>query len=333
MHPVTSLLADLKVGEPLTFRQMSTFPLHASCGPIVDYLLLAEALADGLVSVRETSRSGSVPDLVVENRADRPVLIVDGEEMVGAKQNRVANLTVLVAAAKSTTIPVSCVEQGRWSWQSDEFATTERVQFARGRAQKLASVQMSMRMSGTPRSDQGAVWDEIGAKARAMEAPSPTGAMSAIFEKHAKHLDEFVNGLQAQPGQTGGVFALGDAICGLDVFDNPATFAALLPKLVRSYGIDALERPDDSGAVPGVDSVRDFLDQLAGGKLEEQPATGLGYDVRIEAPGVIAGGLVAESNLIHLAAFAEPRASETDTSAPARFASRRQRQHALNRRR
>lgn len=79
--------------------------------------------------------------------------------------------------------------------------------------------------------------------------------------------------------------------------------------------------------------MRDFLDQIAVGKLEEQPATGLGYDVRIEAPGVIAGGLVAESNLIHLAAFAEPRTSQTDSSAPARFASRRQRQHALNRRR
>ena len=129
------------------------------------------------------------------------------------------------------------------------------------------------------------------------------------------------------------MFALGDAICGLDVFDKPATFAALLPKLVRSYGIDALERPADGRAAPGIDAVRDFLVHLAGGKLEEHPATGLGNDVRIEAPGVIAGGLVAESSPIHLAAFAEPRASQAASSAPGRFASRRQRQHALHRRR
>ena len=333
MHPVISLLSELKVGEPLTFRQMSIFPLRSSSRPVVDYLLLSDALQDGLVSVRETSRSGSVPELVVENRADRPVLIVDGEELVGAKQNRVANLTLLVAASKSTTIPVSCVEQGRWSWQSDEFAASERVQFARGRARKLASVQASMRVSGTRFSDQGAVWDEIGVKAAAMHARSPTGAMSAIFEEHAECLDEFVNRLQAQPGQTGGLFALGEAICGLDVFDKPATFVALLPKLVRSYGIDALERPAQSRAAPDVDAARDFLAHLACGKLEEHPATGLGYDVRIEAPGVIAGGLVAESSLIHLAAFAEQRASQAVSSDPGRFADRHQRQYALQCRR
>jgi len=178
-----------------------------------------------------------------------------------------------------------------------------------------------------------AAWDEIGVKAAAMDARSPTGAMSAIFEEHAERLDDFVNRMQAQPGQTGGLFALGDAICGLDVFDKPATFVALLPKLVRSYGIDALERPAGSCAAPGVDAARDFLAHLACGKLEEHPAMGLGYDVRIEAAGVIAGGLVAESSLIHLAAFAEQRASQAVSSDPGRFADRHQRQYALQCRR
>ena len=113
----------------------------------------------------------------------------------------------------------------------------------------------------------------------------PTGAMSAIFEKHANRLDEFVNRLQAQPDQVGAVFALGDAICGLDVFDNPATFAALLPKLVRSYGIDALERPDDGGAEPGVDSVRDFPEPACRRKTRRTTRHGSGLRRANRGPG------------------------------------------------
>ena len=86
-----------------------------------------------------------MPELTVENRADLPVLIVDGEELVGAKQNRVANLTMLLPAEKTTIIPVSCVEAGRWSYSRRDFGVTDRVQNARGRAEKLADVRESIR--------------------------------------------------------------------------------------------------------------------------------------------------------------------------------------------
>jgi hypothetical protein len=45
-------------------------------------------------------------------------LLLDGEQLVGAKQNRIPNMIVLVAAQTEVTIPVSCVEQGRWGYQA-----------------------------------------------------------------------------------------------------------------------------------------------------------------------------------------------------------------------
>jgi hypothetical protein len=53
---------------------------------------------------------------------DRPVLLMDGEEPIAAKQNRVLNTTVPVAAQARLTIPVSCVEQGRWAYARRRFA-------------------------------------------------------------------------------------------------------------------------------------------------------------------------------------------------------------------
>lgn len=332
MHPVKTAISELKIGPPQSYRGLSIFPLQSSRIGSTDYLLLGDALDAGLVSVGEVSHGGSVPDLLAVNRADRPVLIVDGEELLGAKQNRVANLTLLVPAAKSTSIPVSCVEAGRWSLESDEFALSERVQFARGRAQKLASVQASMNLSGTRHSNQSAVWDAIEEKAASMDARSPTGAMGSIFERHAVTLDEFVSRFEATPGQMGGVFVVAGAICGLDVFDKPETFAALLPKLVRSYGIDALEPGSGSESAPSADTIREFLTGLCKGELEEHEAVGLGNDFQIKTAGSIAGGLIVNSDVIHLAAFAEPRTRDTGCVAPERFASYRQRRRSARQR-
>jgi ARG and Rhodanese-Phosphatase-superfamily-associated Protein domain len=185
------------------------FPLLSEFCSSLDYLMLAEGLRRGLVTVREISEGGSVPDLVVENRADVAVLIVDGEELVGAKQNRVANLSVLIPAEQTTTIPVSCVEQGRWADASRGFTVTEHLQYARGRAEKLASVQRSMRSAGTRRSDQAQVWNSVREKAAVMGAESPTEAMSAIFERHSEALDGYVEAFAPQDGQVGAIFVVG----------------------------------------------------------------------------------------------------------------------------
>jgi hypothetical protein len=75
----------------------------------------------GEARVTEVSEAGSVPFLQVANGADRPLLLLDGEELIGAEQNRILNTAVLVAAHTEVTIPVSCVEQGRWGYRGRQF--------------------------------------------------------------------------------------------------------------------------------------------------------------------------------------------------------------------
>ena len=293
------------------------------------YPLLEEALRRELVTIREVSEGGSVPELAVENRADRPVLIVDGEELVGAKQNRVANLTMLIPAKGTTTIPVSCVEAGRWSYSKRAFGVTDRVQNARGRAEKLGSVRQSIRSSGSRRSDQGQVWDSIAEEAAALHAESPTSAMSEMFERHRETLEDYVGVVTAAPDQVGAVFIAGGRRCGLDLFDQPATLAAFLPKLVRSYAIDVLGRRgrQDDGSPDG--NAPSFIQRILAGSIDDHPAVGLGRDIGVVGDGVVAGALVADETVVHLTAFADSDRRRSGGGSRQRYASYRQRRDAM----
>lgn len=329
MNHVKTALAELNLGEPATHQGLTVIPLTSEVGGSLEYLLLEDGLNRDLVTIREVSEGGSVPELTVENRARLPLLIVDGEELVGAKQNRVANLTMLIPAAKTTNIPVSCVEAGRWSYSKRDFGVTDRVQNARGRAEKLQDVRESMRMGSTPKSDQARVWASLAEEADALEAHSPTGAMSELFERHARALDDFVKTLEAAPGQIGAIFAMERGRFGLDLFDKDSTFAAFFPKLLRSYAVDTLRRPRGRSVSP--DAAASFLKSVIEGDYDEHPAVGLGRDVGIVGDGLVAGALVADQTVVHLTAFSEP-GRHGERPDPAGYAPYRSRRDSLRRR-
>src|SRR5262245_54870896 len=90
-------LARVRVGEPINVRNLTIFPLFSEQKQTQSYLTLDEALAKGVAETTEISEAGSVPELRFRNRGDLPVLLLDGEELTGAKQNRVLNLSILVA--------------------------------------------------------------------------------------------------------------------------------------------------------------------------------------------------------------------------------------------
>src|ERR1700688_4615921 len=106
-----STLPDVRVGDAIRHEGLAVFPLFSASDVSVDYLLSDEAIQAGSLTVEEVSEGGSVPNLLVTNQGDSRVLFLEGEELRGAKQNRVLNTSVLIAAHSKTPIPVSCVEQ------------------------------------------------------------------------------------------------------------------------------------------------------------------------------------------------------------------------------
>jgi len=128
-------------------------------------------------------RHASVPTLLVINHAATPILILDGEEIVGGRQNRVVNTTLLIPARSTFELDVTCVEHGRWHPAAGEtFAPGETV-YPGLRQQKAAQVSAALRTTGLPHADQGAVWSEIAAEHQRRGTISSTHAVHDVLPR------------------------------------------------------------------------------------------------------------------------------------------------------
>jgi ARG and Rhodanese-Phosphatase-superfamily-associated Protein domain len=286
----------------MAFQNLTLVPLISDCDREAGYVLLDDALARGWVTVTELGEGGQVPELKVVNRGDVAVLLLDGEELVGAKQNRVLNLTILLPPRHTTTIPVSCVESGRWRRVSHQFGSANRMQFAEGRAAKMHQVTSSLAAHGTRRSDQQAVWSAIAEKSARLGAESDTAAMAAMYEKLDHSLEDFIAAFPPVDRQVGAVFLVNGRLAGLELFDAPSTWRTLSPKLVRSYALDAIDRKQAQPPLKSQDG-RFLIDAVAASQSAVFPAVGEGDDVRLSGRDLIGAALVARERAIHVCAF------------------------------
>jgi hypothetical protein len=303
MLKANDLIATLIIGTPARHRALSVYPLtcHAK-SRVANYLVLDEALATGRFRITEVSEGGAVPLLLAVNDAPSPVFLLDGEELVGAKQNRVVNLSLMVPPKSRTEIPVSCVEAGRWRADSRAFRSVDRAHFARGRARKMVQVSHALHMCEAAISNQSDIWDEISAKSSRMGVCSPTGAMAEIFESRRGDLRGYLDAIPTRPGQIGAVYTIGDAIAGLEVFDAATTFGKVAQKLLSSYAVDAIEYTD-AAEVPAVSSVQAFIDAVRSAPSKRFAVAGLGETVRFSTEGIVGAALEVEGDCVHLSAF------------------------------
>jgi hypothetical protein len=318
------------VGAPSRHGSLSIFPLRpAARHATAAYLVLDDALATGQFRITEVCEGGSVPQLLAINDTGSQVFLLDGEELVGAKQNRVLNLSIMLAPNRTEEIPVSCVEAGRWETESSSFRTEQRVQFARGRAQKMEQVSRSLRMSGEAKSDQRAIWNEISEKSARMNIQSATGAMAALFERSHDDIQDYLEAIPTSDGQIGAAYAIGETLLGIDVFDSDVTFRKLAPKLLASYALDAME-VEGTAASPDSRAVNAFIQSVCAAAHQNSKTIGMGEMVRLSASDLVGAALQVDGCCVHLAAFrhqafeyqdrdqSRPKARMTRSSARAR---------------
>ena len=231
----------LRVGLPLIHENLSVFPLLQNPPYIVSYRLAQEAVADQpCVMVEEMNVSGSVPQLIVKNRSDNRVLFLEGEALVGAKQDRILNASVLVAASCTVKIPVSCVEQGRWRYRSNRSFTSGDYTPLKLHANLKRSVSQSVKRGRGHSSCQTEVWNEVEHMQKLHCVSSPTGAMKDVFDGYRKQINQLSDRLQYVEGATGLALAVGSRVVAVNSFDHPETCRKVWDRLLSGIVFDAL---------------------------------------------------------------------------------------------
>lgn len=289
----------IRIGNPICHESLTVFPLFSEIQGHVEYLLSDEALQKGFVTIQEVSEGGSVPDLLVENTGEIRVLFLEGEELVGAKQNRILNTSILLPARSKTKIPVSCVERGRWSYKSRHFGSQGRHSPSKLRHALKASVSESLIEGTGHRSNQGKVWEEVDKQQAAMGVPSPTAAMADSFEAVQPQIDRYTEQFQYPEGAAGLAVAVGDKIVAVDLFDNPATCGKVWKRLLSGFILDAVGSKVGSEQVTQP-AVEDTLKALRNSSWKKVEPVGDGEEYRVTSDdGTQASALAFSDSLVH----------------------------------
>ncbi len=315
---LTDLVGTLEIGTPARAGNLALVPLFARKqvppGDPPGYLLYQQAQDMGLISIEETSEAGVVGELRVSNRADRPILLVEGEVLLGMKQTRVLNLTILVPAESALTVPVSCVESGRWRAVSKEATGKADVHLAPSvRAAKTVTVGRSMRSARTFTSEQGVVWAGVDRVLDRHRADAPTRSYADLAAEDSLRFTRVAKTVEPEPGQVGVIACVGARVACVDVFEGPQVLAALWEGLVASYQAEAMV--EDGGETKPAGARRWFR-SIAAGSASVGPEVGLGAHLTVVAPDVEAAALVHDGGVVHLSAFPAHQTATAPRFAP-----------------
>ena len=295
---VMDLIETLEVGEPVYYGNLTIIPIYTT--RIRDhsrYTALDEALERGWLEITEVG-SGNVPQVKMTNRSDRHIYIMGGEILTGCRQDRLVGRDVLLRPrARGVIVPVYCVEQGRWSYETRTFYSKKNLGTP------------SLRAEGQRASD--AAQSEIWARVSSLCDRAGTGSGSSRFQE-AYETDEVKREIEAcerkwgsipalYPDAIGVVIGAGKEITSVDLFANPHMLRSLWPKILRSAALTAACRRS-CGSVNQADAVR-LLRTIHDRHYIRKPAIDLGCEHSAVDHEVNVNALVYRDAVIHLAGF------------------------------
>lgn len=304
---IESFFKSLEVGEASSHEGLTAFPVFSSIPGDLPHITLNEAFRTERIEIRELTQGGSVPELLVVNKGGENILILDGEELQGAKQNRVLNITVLIAAHARVVVPVSCTEKGRWHYTSSVFADSGTMAARSVRFSKNRSVGENLRAESSFRSDQVEVWDNIDELAMKSSTRSRTCAMRDVFQEMGKKLDSFSSFIPLQEGQRGVVFFWGGKPAGFEYVSSAASFGELYPRILKSYAVEIAAGNIPPSGKAGMEQARKFLDRASKAGVSVRESAGRGEDVRFAGEGLIGSALAHHGEILHAVFFPDEK--------------------------
>ena len=181
----------------------------------------------------ETSSEGVVTQIGVKNNSQSYVMILDGEGISGAKQNRISQTTIVLNPFSETIIPVNCIERGRWSYSAgrnfnkSDYSISPKM---RDRKAEILKNKENHRL-------QGAIWDEIDELSGKFNTRSVTDDLGEVLdyasrENNFQDIDNLLN------EQCNGYIVFGTERPFIELFGNDRSRKHYMKKNIKSWVAD-----------------------------------------------------------------------------------------------
>jgi hypothetical protein len=317
--PLQTFFADLRVasGSFTPFERMEkvqVWPIEATTSRPSDParpLTCEKSISrpkNGLRATERYSRDSVVVE--VENQdAKRSVLILAGEVLVGAHQDRVAREDALIGPGDTVSIPT--YGSGSALVRTSYFNYTSCSGIA---PQGLRALVAADRALLTGELGQDRFGEYVADTVKSLASPQGRGSLNNLFsnpqlvakaEPSPKSLEKRLDA----PNVVGFAVTAGSRVLGVEVFGDHATFVDHRARLLQSYALAAIALSPDGtrldGATPSRDAVAALVASSQTGVF--QTCTTSGYGTLTVFRGVQSGpfgfGLLDGSHVVHASMF------------------------------
>ena len=290
---------SIELLESQKYENVEAIPIKSDFFGKKDFLTLKKGYEMGLVEIKELENS-TVNTVLCKNDSVAPLILIDGDEITGAMQNRIINDTLLIPAKSTINIPVSCTEHGRWHTKGEraESRTFKPSLYSANHSTRSRK----SRASYEERDYQGDVWDSISEFESRSNFKSMTSALNDSYENLKDKQNDYLSKFHIEDGQNGVIFIVNGEIKGLELFYNHSIYKEYHEKLCRSYIIEAIVEKKSVDNIDRLELMK-VLENISQSEFKSKKSIGLGDNLKFSNDFGSGSGLVWEDELIHMTFF------------------------------
>lgn len=255
------------------------------------------------------SETGSVGKLTAENNTDSFLLLTDADVLIGAKQNRIINKSVLLSPFSKTVLGVSCIERGRWSFTTKYFSSPSVVADSDLRKEKAQSIAFSLSGPEAQELDtQSRVWFHINEKLKEEKFVSETDNYYDLLSYRHNSIKPGFPSCKPENGCNGLAVILDHKVLNVDLFGKEDIYKFYFPKLRDSAFRQAIiiEEKNSIDVHEAYFKVLDLLDNYEKEKgIQDMDHCGAGSFHIVENNKLLGFNLTIENQLIHNVVFSK----------------------------
>jgi hypothetical protein len=214
-----------------------------------------------------------------------------------------------------TRIPVSCVEERRWSGKERTFTPGGISAYPSLRAVLASSVTDSLIKCGSFLSDQSLVWRSVRQYLELSKVSSPTLSMHDIYSSFKDTISTYMEELDGSSEKIhdnfkgsilGFVAFAGDRSLGMELFASLKFFEKFKKKLVSGYVLEALTRFSTPTRLVETDEMMSWVRLVLDREYKTFSGVANGNELRFKDDSHVARAIYDDERFLHLSAFTIP---------------------------